>query len=101
MCGIVGIWNQPDEATVVKMAQAVAHRGPDGLTCMTQDNSSLGASRLAIVGDPSATPVFCDIETNVAVLLNGEIYNVDALRTQLAANGIIFHTNLESEVIAK
>jgi len=101
MCGIVGIWNQTDEKVVRKMAQSVAHRGPDGLTCVTQDNSSLGASLLAIVGDPSATPVFCDIETNVAVLLNGEIYNVDALRTQLAANGIIFHTNLESEVIAK
>lgn len=101
MCGIVGIWNQPDEATVVKMAYAVAHRGPDGLGYMTNDNCSLGVSRLAIVGDPAAPAVFCDPETNVAVLLNGEIYNVDALRTQLAATGIVFHTNLESEVVAK
>jgi len=101
MCGIVGIWNQPDEATVVKMAQAVAHRGPDDLTCVTQDNSSLGASRLAIVGDPTTPAVFCDSETNITVLLNGEIYNSDVLRAQLSTIGIIFHTNLESEVIAK
>lgn len=101
MCGIVGIWNQPDEEIVAKMAQSVAHRGPDGLVCLTTDNSSLGASRLAIVGDPDTPAVFCDPETNIAVLLNGEIYNIGALRRELAAAGCIFHTNLESEVVAK
>ena len=101
MCGIVGIWNQPDEATVVKMAQSVAHRGPDGLDWMTKNNSSLGASRLAIVGDANASAIFYDAETNVSILLNGEIYNVNALRAQLAATGIVFHTTLESEVVAK
>ena len=101
MCGIVGIWNQSDKATVAKMAQSVAHRGPDGLVCLTTDNSSLGASRLAIIGNPDTPAVFCDPESNIAVLLNGEIYNIEALRTELAAAGCIFHTNLESEVVAK
>lgn len=101
MCGIVGIWNQPDKAIVAKMAQSVAHRGPDGLVCLTTDNSSLGASRLAIVGDPDASAIFWDPDTNVAVLLNGEIYNIRSLQAELAAIGCTFRTNLESEVVSK
>lgn len=101
MCGIVGIWNQADETTVETMARSVAHRGPDELDWMTTGNHSLGASRLSIVGDPTASAVFQDPETGVAVLLNGEIYNVGALRATLASCGSTFHTDLETEVIAK
>jgi len=101
MCGITGIWNQSDEAIVAKMARSVAHRGPDGLDFLTIDNSSLGASRLAIVGDPTASAIFRDSETNTVVMLNGEIYNIGELRAELVAAGFIFHTDLEAEVVAK
>jgi len=101
MCGITGIWNQSDEATVAEMARSVAYRGPDGLDWLTTGNSSLGASRLAIVGGSDASAIFRDPETNITVLLNGEIYNVGALRAELKALGCIFHTDLESEVVAK
>ena len=101
MCGIAGIWNQLDEAVVAEMVRSVAHRGPDGLDWLTTNNSSLGASRLAIVGDSDASAIFRDPETKVAVLLNGEIYNIRGLRTELKAAGYIFHTDLESEVVSK
>jgi len=101
MCGIVGILNQSDGQIVMKMAQSVAHRGPDGLNSLTTESNSLGASRLAILGDPLASAIFCDAETNVAVMLNGEIYNIEALRQDLTAAGCVFHTELESEVIAE
>jgi len=101
MCGITGIWNQSDEAIVAKMARSVSHRGPDGLDSLIIANSSLGASRLAIVGDPDASAIFYDPETKIAVLLNGEIYNLRELRAKLIAAGYMFHTDLESEVVAK
>ncbi len=101
MCGIVGIWNQSDEAVVAKMARIVAHRGPDGLDWLTTGNNSLGASRLAIVGDPDASAIFYDPEAKITVLLNGEFYNVRELRAKLIAVGYVFHTDLESEVVAK
>lgn len=101
MCGIVGIWNQSDEKIVTKMAQSVAHRGPDGLDWLTTDTSSLGASRLAIMGDPNASAIYYDQKNNIAVMLNGEIYNMEALRTDLKKAGCIFQTNLESEIVAK
>jgi asparagine synthase (glutamine-hydrolysing) len=101
MCGITGIWNQCDEASIAKMAQSIAHRGPDGLDWVIADNSSLGASRLAIVGNPNASAIFHDQQTNVTTMLNGEIYNVRELRSELVAAGFLFHTDLEAEVVAK
>lgn len=101
MCGIAGIWNQLDEAVVTEMVRSVAHRGPDGLDWLTTNNSSLGASRLAIVGDSDASAIFCDPDTKVTVLLNGEIYNVRDLRTELKAAGYMFLTDLEFEVVSK
>lgn len=101
MCGIVGIWNQTDEEAVRKMAQSIAHRGPDGIDWMTIGSSSLGASRLAIKGDPNASAIFYDVESNIAVVLNGEIYNIEAIRADLVKAGCKFHTNLESEVISE
>jgi len=101
MCGITGIWNQSDEEIVAEMARSVAHRGPDGLDLLTIANNSLGASRLAIIGDPDASAIFYDPETKIAVLLNGEIYNLRELRAKLIAAGYVFHTDLESEVVAK
>jgi asparagine synthase (glutamine-hydrolysing) len=82
------------------MARSIAHRGPDGLDWVTTENASLGASRLAIVGDFQASAIFRDEQTNIRVLLNGEIYNVDALRAELLIKGFSFKTDLESEVIA-
>jgi len=101
MCGIVGIWNQLDEAAVAEMARSVAHRGPDRLDWLTTGKSSLGASRLAIVGNRDTPVVFCDPDTNITVLLNGEIYNVGTLRATLITYGYVFRTDSESEVIAK
>ncbi len=101
MCGIAGIWNQANEKIVSEMARSVAHRGPDGLDWLTTGNNSLGASRLAIAGDADASAIFRDPETNVTVLLNGEIYNIGDLRAELKAAGYIFLTDLESEVVSK
>ncbi|MFC1956028.1 asparagine synthase (glutamine-hydrolyzing) [Chloroflexota bacterium] len=101
MCGIVGIWNQPNEEIVAKMARSVEHRGPDGLHWFTKGNNSFGASRLTIVGDPRGSAIFNDRENNTTILLNGEIYNIAILRGELAQNGYTFRTDLESEVVVK
>ncbi len=101
MCGIAGLWNEASEPVVEAMARAVAHRGPDGLHFVARGSHSLGASRLAIVGSPTAPPIFTDPAANLSVLFNGEIYNVGVLRAELAAQGVPFQTDLESEVLAR
>jgi asparagine synthase (glutamine-hydrolysing) len=99
MCGIVGIWNQADREAVAQMARSVSHRGPDGLDYRIVGNSSYGASRLAIVGEPYASAIFHDPESGSVIMLNGEIYNIELLRTRLVKSGCVFRTDLESEVI--
>ena len=101
MCGITGIINQSDEAILYRMVQGIAHRGPDGLDWITTESASLGASRLAIVGNSQASAIFHDEQSNINVLLNGEIYNFNTLRADLVVRGYNFKTNLESEVISK
>ncbi len=101
MCGIAGIWNQADEGIMRAMVQAVAHRGPDGLAWSASGRHSVGAARLAIVGDPTAPAVFRDPITGLIALLNGEIYNYHSLRMELHRQGDFFRTDLEAEVICR
>lgn len=101
MCGIAGLWNEASEPAIEAMTRAVAHRGPDGLQFVARGNHSLGASRLAIVGSPTAPPIFSDPSANLSVLFNGEIYNIGPLRAELAAQGVLLQTDLESEVLAR
>lgn len=101
MCGIAGLWNEANLAVVRAMVRSIAHRGPDGLEFAVFGNHSLGASRLAIYGDLSASAIFHDPSSGVQVLLNGEVYNVGDLREELAARGALFRTDLEAEVVAR
>lgn len=101
MCGIAGLWNEASEPVIEAMTRAVAHRGPDGLQFVVLGDHSLGASRLAIVGSPTAPSIFHDPSANLSVLFNGEIYNIGLLRAELAAQGLPLETDLESEVLAR
>lgn len=101
MCGIVGIWNQADREIVAQMAQSVSHRGPDGLDWSIVGHSSVGASRLAIEGDQHASAIYRDMDNNIVVMLNGEIYNIESVRSELVSQGCVFQTDLEIEVLCQ
>ena len=101
MCGIVGIWNQADCETIAEMARSVSHRGPDGLDWTIVGNNSFGASRLAIKGDPHASAIFRDTDNDIVIMLNGEIYNIASIRSELISQGYLFQTDLETEVICQ
>ena len=53
MCGIVGIFNLTGEPVspiiLERMAQAIAHRGPDGQGIYLDHGIGLGHRRLAII----------------------------------------------------
>ncbi len=99
MCGICGFnWN---DATLVKaMADQMVHRGPDqeGIFCC--DDMSLGHRRLSIIdlSDNGRQPMFNE-DGAIALVFNGEIYNFQELRRELAAKGHHFKSRSDSEVI--
>ena len=107
MCGLAGFVDfaglaADPHATVAAMAEALAHRGPDG-SGLWHDPASrvaLGFRRLAI-HDPSplgAQPMTSPSGRYVATL-NGEIHNFPALRRDLERSGIAFRGRSDTEVM--
>jgi asparagine synthase (glutamine-hydrolysing) len=83
------------------MTDAVAHRGPDGsgFYVAPDGRCALGHRRLSIIDlVTGGQPIYNEDQT-IAVVLNGEIYNFQRLRTDLEAHGHRFSTRSDTEVI--
>ena len=109
MCGVAGFfardhWSGGADAPTMlrKMQAALAHRGPDGqgLWIDSQGAAGLAHVRLAIL-DPSpagAQPMLSP-DGRFVISFNGEIYNFHTLRKELQAQGSIFRTGSDTEVL--
>jgi asparagine synthase (glutamine-hydrolysing) len=100
MCGIAGIFHYRDRsssvsrATLDRMTDTVAHRGPDGRGTLVHENIGLGHQRLAIL-DPScrgAQPL-TSTSGRSTIVYNGEVYNFRELRRELEQEGFAFRTH--------
>lgn len=111
MCGINAIFAYHPDAPPVEPAELIAvrdrmaKRGPDGAgDWMSADNRvGLGHRRLAIIDlSPSGhQPMLAGGPDDPVITYNGEIYNYRALRRELQATGIRFHTECDTEVILR
>jgi asparagine synthase (glutamine-hydrolysing) len=106
MCGIAGIinirGNVVEPAEISHLTNLLAHRGPNGAgTWFSADRHvALGHRRLAII-DPGAggyQPMLSE-DGRYVIVFNGEIYNFLELRRELEAQGAVFHTQSDTEVI--
>lgn len=104
MCGIVGVFNLTGSPVandlLQQMAQALAHRGPDGQGVFVDEAIGLAHRRLAIIDLSTAAqqPMF-SADKRYVLTYNGEIYNYRELREQLQKLGHRFYTQSDSEVI--
>jgi asparagine synthase (glutamine-hydrolysing) len=104
MCGIAGLFHpglpKPvDPARVRAMADALAHRGPDGSGVWTAPGVGLGHRRLSIIDVAGSPQPMASADGAVTVVFNGEIYNFQELRADLAARGHVFRTEGDTEVL--
>ncbi len=104
MCGIVGIFNLDGEpvspVTLRKMASTIAHRGPDGEGFFTDSFIGLGHRRLAIIDlSPAGHQPMMAQDGQFIITYNGEVYNFQELRTELASLGYHFRSKTDSEVV--
>jgi asparagine synthase (glutamine-hydrolysing) len=102
MCGLAGILDPRgvDAALVRRMADAVAHRGPDDAAVHVEPGIGLGFRRLAIIDLVTGGQPLANEDESVWVMLNGEIYNFRELRRGLAQRGHRFRTQGDTEVLA-
>jgi asparagine synthase (glutamine-hydrolysing) len=105
MCGIAGKINfqktgQVREDEIQKMLTCLAHRGPDGGGVWTEDNIGLGHRRLSIIDlSPAGKQPMSDNQDRYLIVFNGEIYNYLELKRELAAGGVVFKTQTDTEVL--
>lgn len=102
MCGIAGwVGEEADEPGVAAMVDALAARGPDDRGVVrTASHCVLGHTRLAIMDLSAAgTQPMHDGTRRVWAVVNGEIYNHQALRRELNDGGAIFRSSSDSEVV--
>ena len=100
MCGIVGFVGPWSPSLAAAMAQAVAHRGPDGDGLWSDDGIALGHRRLSIIdlSDAAAQPMH-SADGRYALTYNGEIYNFAEIRLELEQAGTVFRTASDTEVL--
>lgn len=109
MCGIAGLLDHRStldlevRTTVVeRLCQLQQHRGPDasGIWVAPNKHCVLGHRRLAVIDlDVRSNQPMISASGRYAVTFNGEIYNFQALKTQLTGLGVEFHTASDTEVL--
>ncbi len=107
MCGIAGIvalrpGDQPDSSAVAAMADAMAHRGPDGAGLWTSPSgrACFAHRRLSVIDLATGGQPLVDEGGRSGLVFNGEIYNYRELRRDLEAEGVAFRTRSDTEVLA-
>ena len=100
MCGIAGfISKQCSEAILEKMGDAIAHRGPDDTGCFYRNHAGLISKRLSIIDLANGRQPAYNEQENVAVILNGEIFNYKQLRDKLGKLGHRFSNLSDTAVL--
>jgi asparagine synthase (glutamine-hydrolysing) len=105
MCGIFG-WLRddglPDYETGKKITDLLKHRGPDDSGYKIVHNCFLGHKRLSVIDVSKAGhQPFSSADGRYNIVFNGEIYNYSELRNELNAEGIIFSTHSDTEVLLR
>ena len=104
MCGICGYLDlsgaSADPRIAETMAEAIAHRGPDGQGVYSDGPLALGHRRLAVLDlsdsgrQPMTTP-----SGRFVIVYNGEVYNFRELRRELELCGHAFLSRTDTEVV--
>ncbi|MCA9620291.1 MAG: hypothetical protein KC731_14815 [Myxococcales bacterium] len=100
MCGIVGMFNVADAQVLEAMLESTVHRGEDSTRFEFYDGvCGIGINRLSIIDLERGQQPLRDETGDVRVVCNGEIYNHEAIRSDLEASHQLL-TGSDAEVIA-
>jgi asparagine synthase (glutamine-hydrolysing) len=106
VCGIAGALAPREDApppagAAERFAAAMVHRGPDGHGFFQRGPIALAHRRLAIIDlSEAGRQPMTNEDGQIAIVVNGEIYNHAELRADLAAKGHWFRSGSDSEVVA-
>ena len=98
MCGIAGCFGKKDEELINRMLDAMTHRGPNDRGIFSDNNSTLGHTRLSIVDVATGHQPIVTDDRSQAIVANGEIYNFQDVKNSFSRKHK-FHTVSDTEVV--
>jgi asparagine synthase (glutamine-hydrolysing) len=108
MCGIAGIFYRDGRPigrpSLVRMARAVAHRGPDSEGLYVDDglpSVGLAARRLAVIDIDNGGQPMSTEDGRLTIVYNGEVFNADDVRRGLEGLGHRFRSRCDTEVVLR
>jgi len=103
MCGIAGVLavrgGPVDTSLLKRMIGSVAHRGPDATGVHAEGPVGLAHARLSIIDVAGGHQPMSSRDGSLWITFNGEIFNHVELREAMQAEGHIFATRSDTEVI--
>lgn len=103
MCGISALISTNGEKIgedkLYLMLDLMKQRGDQPPKMKVLGRAGLGCVRLAIVGRESGDQPFSDLQEEITVVFNGEIYNHVELRRELERDGVKFRSDCDTEVL--
>lgn len=105
MCGLAGIVcagnHTPNEKHLLAMRDAQTHRGPDEAGLYLSQGVGFGHRRLSIIDLAHGQQPMADEVAGLALIYNGELYNFQTLKAELEAQGMIFRSRCDTEVLLR
>lgn len=100
MCGLCGFaGSEFDQAGLDRMVDTMVHRGPDDRGVAYFGSAGLGFRRLSILDLKGGHQPMSGEDRHVVSVTNGEIYNYRQLRETLEAQGHVFRSDSDAEVV--
>lgn len=104
MCGIAGTIDfacdmQKMDGLGTRMSDTLARRGPDAGGTYTDAHALLVHRRLIVVDPAGGMQPMESPDGNIVLVYNGELYNTEDLRGELAALGHTFRGHSDTEVV--
>ncbi len=100
MCGIIAVVAKDVTEELVRGGiDALAHRGPDGSGVYVNNTVGLGHAHLLIMDEISGRQPLFSQDKTISVVVNGEFYEYEKIKTKLKQKGYTFSTRSDSEII--
>ncbi len=103
MCGIAGFVStapiEGPDSVVVRMTEAIQHRGPDAGNYYRDEHAQLGHRRLSIIDLGAGHQPMCNESGDLWIVYNGEVFNHADVRPELEAAGHAYKTHCDTETI--
>lgn len=108
MCGIAGLLDRNEDlsqniSVLSKMSRSLERRGPDENGIFIDHSVALMHRRLVVIDrENGKQPMICGLKGEKYVIVyNGELYNTDEVRADLANKGYSFKGHSDTEVVLK